>query len=505
MRWRRSLTLPRRGDLVAGLSVALVLIPQSLAYAELAGLPAVHGLYAAAVAPLAAALIGSSPYLQTGPVALTSLLTLSALAPLAETGTAGFAAHAALLAIVVGVVRLLFGLLRWGAVSYLLSQPVVSAFTVAAAILIIASQVPTLVDGDAGAANPFLGAAQALGAPGAWDAVAVGIGVATVLVVLAGRRISPLFPAVLLATVGALLLSAFDVVAVPVVGAIPAGLPPLDLGLPWEALPSLVVPGVVIALVGFAEPSSIARRYASMDRTPWNPNREFTGQGLANIVAGLFSGLPAGGSFSRSALNRLSGGRTRWSGAVTGLVVLAVLPAAGVLADLPTAVLAGLVIAAALSLLEVRPFTQAWRCSRPQFAIAVLTFVITLAAAPRVEWGIVAGVVLSLAVHLWREMRLDVTATHTGTTLHVWLSGVLYFASAPVLEGRLLALLAEQPDVYRVMVHLQGLGRVDLTGLLSLRSVIEHTRESGTEIELCDIPDHVAERAERVLGDLIRS
>ncbi|MDV6013657.1 SulP family inorganic anion transporter [Haloechinothrix sp. LS1_15] len=483
--------------------MALVLIPQSLAYAELAGLPPVHGLYAAAVAPIAAALIGSSPYLQTGPVALTSLLTLSALAPLVEPGTASFAAHAALLALVVGVVRLLLGLLRWGAVSYLLSQPVVSAFTVAAAVLIIASQVPPLVDRDPEATNPFVGAGQALGAPTGWNLTAIAVAAVTVLLVLAGRKLGPWFPGVLLATVGALLLSAFDVLTVPVVGEIPGGLPPLALGLPWEALPSLIVPGVVIALVGFAEPASIARKYATMDRQPWNPNREFTGQGLANVAAGVFSGLPSGGSFSRSALNRLSGARTRWSGAITGVVVLAALPAAGILEDLPTAVLAGLVIAAAVSLLEIRPFVEAWRCSVPQFAIALLTFAITLAAAPRIEWGIIAGVVLSLAVHLWREMRLEVQATQDGATLHLWLNGVLYFASAPVLEERLLAVLADHPDAERVLVHLQGLGRMDLTGMLALRSVVEHARESGTRIELCDVPRHASERADRVLGDLL--
>lgn len=492
--------LPRGGDIVAGVSVALVLVPQSIAYAELAGLPAVHGLYAAAIAPLAAALVGSSPYLQTGPVALTSLLTLSALAPLVETGTADFAAHAALLALVVGVSRLLLGVLGWGAVSYLLSQPVVAAFTVAAAMLIIATQVPALVAVPDQAANPFVGAVQALASPVAWQPAALGIGVATMVVVLAGRTLSPLFPGVVVATVAGLVASAAGVVAVPTVGVLPAGLPPLDLGLPWGSLPQLIVPGLVIALVGFAEPAAIARRYATAERRPWDPNREFAGQGLANIAAGVFSGLPAGGSFSRSALNRMSGARTRFSGAVSGLVVLALLPVAPLLSELPVAVLAGLVIVAAISLVEIGPFIRTWRYSRPQFAVAVATLVITLAAAPRIEWGIIAGVLLSLAVHLWREMRLELESSVEGQVLHVWLRGVLYFASAPALEQRLLSLLAEHPEASTVVLHMHGLGRVDLTGLLALRTVIEQAGESGTDIRLADIPPHAAERTRRVFG-----
>src|SRR5690606_30311254 len=137
--------------------------------------------------------------------------------------------------------------------------------------------------------------------------------------------------------VGGLVLTRFGSIDVPEVGAIPSGFPELTLALPWEAVPTLFVPAAVIGVIGFAEPASIARRYARADHTPWDPDREFVGQGLANVGAGLFGGYPAGGSFSRSALNRIAGARTRWSGAVTGVIVLAVLPFADVLSGLPTA------------------------------------------------------------------------------------------------------------------------------------------------------------------------
>ncbi|MPZ63596.1 MAG: STAS domain-containing protein [Propionibacteriales bacterium] len=491
---------PTRGDLIAGVSVALVLIPQSLAYAKLAGLEPIHGLYAAAAAPIAAAAIGSSPYLQTGPVALTSLLTLGALSPLATEGSADFAAHAMLLALLVGAARLALGLLRLGAVAYLMSVPVVTGFTVAAALLITASQVPSFVGLDADEANPVVAAARALAAPGQWSLAAIAVGLVTIGVVVGGRRISAVFPWILLATLAGLLASEFGVVDAPRVGSIPSGLPSLALDLPWSSFADLIVPAMVIAVVGFAEPASIARKYAAEDRMRWDPDREFVGQGLANLAAGAVGGYPAGGSFSRSALSRISGARTRWSGAISGIVVLAVLPAADVLSALPLAVLAGLVILAAVSLVDITPFLDYWDHSRPQFLVAVPTFVVTLAAAPRVERGLLVGVGLALAVHLWREMRLDVEFWRDGSTLHIRPHGVLYFVSAPILETRLTALLAEHPDITAISLDLQRLGRLDLTGLYALRDLVIQARAAGITVGLDDVPAHAAERVRAVLG-----
>lgn len=492
--------LPARGDLIAGLSVALVLIPQSLAYAALAGLPVVHGLYTAAVATLAAGLIGSSPYLQTGPTALTSLLTLGALAPLATAGTEQFAVHAALLALVVGVVRVSLGLLRWGVVAYLMSQPVLSAFTVAAAILIVTSQVPALLDVNVDQANPLLAGLAALASPGRWSAVSIVVGLGTIAIIVGGRRLSPLFPGALVSSGLALGLSALGWVTITEVGHVPSGLPPVSSDLPWRSLGGLILPGFVIALVGFAEPASIARRYAAEERKRWDADKEFIGQGLANLAAGAFSGQPSGGSFSRSALNRLSGARTRWSGAVTGLVVLAVMPVASVLSGLPKAALAGLVIAAVLSLVEVRPFRDAWRYSRPQFFVALPTFVTTLAAAPRVERGLFVGVALSLAVHLWRELRLELDTWTTGDTLHVRPQGVLYFASAPSLETRVMSLMADAPDLRRIVVHLDQLGRLDLTGALVLRSLVEDMRRADASVLIEGTQPQARRLVDSVLG-----
>lgn len=491
---------PTRGDLLAGVSVALVLVPQSLAYAELAGVPPIHGVYAAALAPILGSLVGSSPYLQTGPVAMTSLLTFGALVSLAPSGTAEFASYAALLALVVGVTRLLVGLLRAGTIAYLMSQPVVSSFTVAGALLIISSQVPTLLGVEATSQNPVMAAGQALTDPGQWDLAAVAIGAGTVGAVLLGRRVHPLLPTVLVLSAAGVFLARLGIVDVAEVGDIPAGLPPFDVGLPWGSLPDLLVPGVVIALVGFAEAAAVSRRYAAQDRKRWSPDREFVGQGLANLGAGLFSGYPAGGSFSRSALNRMSGARTRWSGLVTGLVVLAALPAVSVLSQLPQAMLAAFVIAAVLGLLEVRPFVELWRFSRPQFVVALVTFVATIALAPRVERGVLVGVGVALGVHLWRELRVHVETWVREDTLHVRPSGVLYFASAPAVEAQVLALLVDNPAADRIVVHLDRLGRVDFSGVLVLRTLREEAGDANVEVAFTDVPRHARPLLQRALG-----
>jgi len=505
---KATVTPPARGDVLAGISVALVLVPQSMAYAEIAGLQPSHGLYAAAAAPLAGALVGSSPYLQTGPVAVTSLLTFGALSGIADPFTARFALLAGLLAIVVGVIRMGVGLLGGGPIAYLMSQPVVTSFTTAAALLIAGSQVPALLGVDGVGGSPLVEAVTALGEPQSWHRADILLGLGAMALMLLGRRISPLFPGALLAVVAATAWSVavdYGSTGNPgnpgnVVGDISVGLH-LPEAMPLSDLGSLLVPGVVIALVGFAEPASIARRYAAQDRSPWDSNREFVGQGLANVAAGVAGGYPVGGSFSRTALNRLGGARSRWSGVFTGLAVLAVLPVAHVLAPLPTAVLAGLVIAAAVSLVDLRALAMYWRWSRPQFLVALVTVVATLALAPRVERGVIVGVGIALAVHLWRELMVRVPSRLEGTSLHLWPSGVLYFGSAPGMERTVNELIAAHPQVTRVVVHLGGLGRVDLTGALTLRDLVDEARASGVEVEIHGAAARPARLLTRVLGD----
>jgi len=382
----------------------MVLIPQSMAYAELAGLPSHIGLFASALPPILAALFASSPYLQTGPVALTSLLTFGALASLADPGSADYVALAALLALMVGVTRLLLGLFRLGVVTYLMRDPVVTGFTSAAAILILASQLPKAL----GTATPPGGvlwrAGWSLGHPGGWETASLAITATTVLLVLAGRRVvHRMFPGALIAVGGGISVSRLTDYAGPMVGDVPTALPTLSLDLPWGSTGSLLVGGILIALVGFAEPASIARMFADEDGQRWSANREFVSQGVANLAAAVSGSFPVGGSFSRSSLNRLAGARTRWSGLVTGITVLVFLPFADVLAPLPRATLGGVVIAAVVGLVRPRRLLGMARISPADAFVAWVTFFATLALSPRVEQGVLVGILISLAVGLRRR------------------------------------------------------------------------------------------------------
>lgn len=492
---------PGPRDVIAGVSVALVLIPQSLAYAEVAGMPPYRGLYASVLPPIAAAFIASSPYLQTGPVAITSLLTFGALSSMAEPGSSEYVELGLLLAVVVGVARVALGLLRAGVLAYLMSEPMLMGFVPAAAILIAASQLPSVLGTPAPGGGILEGAASALTDPGLWEATAIVLGVLVVLVVAGGRRIHAVFPGVLVAVGLAIAYSVAVDYDGPTVGHLPGGLPPLSLALPWGDLPSLLVPGAVIALVGFAEPASIARAFAAEDRTAWNADRELVSQGTANLAAGLTGGFPVGGSFSRSSLNRLAGARTRWSGAVTGLTVLAFLPFASALEPLPRAVLGAIVIVAVAGLLKLGEPLRLWRYSRPQFAIAWVTFAATLAFAPHVERAVMLGIGLSIAVHLWRELSLKLETWEDGETLHVKPLGVLWFATASDLQVAVLRLLAARRDLIRLEIHLDGLGRLDVTGALTLRTLLDEARRAGLDATVVDVPP----AAERLVARMLEN
>jgi SulP family sulfate permease len=490
----RSGTLAR--DAVAGVTVAVVLIPQALAYAGVAGMPPITGLYAAALPPLAAALFASSPYLQTGPVAQTSLLTFGALASRAPAGTDEYVELGILLALVVGAVRVLLGVTRTGVVAHLMSEPMLMGFVPAGAILIVASQLPSALGAGSGS-GVLTAAIHALGEPGAWEREAVLIAIVTVAVVLGGRRIHRLFPGALVALVAGLAIGAGTGFGGTPVGDIPSGLPALSLDLPWNELPALLLPGAIIALVGFAEPASIARTYATRERQAWSADREFVSQGVANLASGLSGGYPVGGSLSRTSLNYIAGGKTRASGAITGLVVLSFLPFAAVLSALPKAVLAGIVISAVLGLMRLGRVATLWRVSRPQFLVAVATFALTLALAPHIERAVAIGVALSIAVHLARELSLQIDATVTSALLRIRPSGVVWFGNAQRLEDRISGLLQSNPEVRRLELVLGALGRIDVTGAIAIHNLIADAKAAGLEVGVTDVPPHARAMLDR--------
>ena len=482
-------------DAIAGISVALMLVPQSLAFASLVGLPAQHGLWASILPPIAAAFFASSPYLQTGPTAMTSLMTLGALTAVVAPSGAGYAQVAALLALLVGLIRIAFGIARWGWLAYLVSQPVMSGFTSGSAVLIVLSQLPIAL-GASTAGGAVSGALWTLLHPATWDPVTTSVSFVACAIVLGGRRVHPLFPGVLIALVLGIVFSQLTGYEGAKVGAIPGGLPPLRFDLPWHAARQLVVPALIIALVGFTEPASIARTYAAQDRRPWSPDRELVSQGVANLASAVSGGFPVGGSFSRTAVNRLAGVRTRWGGAFAGLFILAFLPFAPLISPLPKAVLSAIVIAAVMKVVEVRNLFALARFSLLQAFVGWLTFGLTLLLNPRVDEAVMIALGFAVAVHVWRELPINVRARFTDGTLTLEPQGVLFFASAPRLEEALIKTLSEHAEATRLVLDLEELGRIDYTGALSLMNVVEEAHAAGLDVRLVHVPAH----AQRILS-----
>ena len=395
------------GDLLAGISVALLLIPQSMAYAELAGLPPEIGLFASALPPIFAAFVASSPYLQTGPVALTSLLTLGALNGLADSGTKHYVELAALLALIVGISRLIFGFLRIGNIVYLMNAPVVTGFTSAAVVLIIASQIPKTLGNEIDVNGTLNRAYRSLTDFENWEIESLLISGVTIFLVIAGKYIHKLFPGALFVLVGGSMYSHLSGYKGPVVGEIPTGVPNLGFGLPWGSIDELLLSGIVIALIGFAEPASISRIFASQENQRWSANREFVSQGLANVASAFSGALPVGGSFSRSSLNKLSGAQSKWSGLVTGVVVCLFLPFANILDRLPKATLGAVVVAAVVGLIQPKKLFFSIRNSASEGFITWSTFIATLILSPHVERGVLVGIGISILVSIYKKSRLD--------------------------------------------------------------------------------------------------
>lgn len=396
---------PVVGDVFAGITVALVLLPQSLAYAEIAGVPPSVGLAAAALPPLLAAFFASSPYLQTGPVALTSLLTFGALETMAATGTAEYVALAALLALVVGVVRMLLGLMRAGVVAYMMTDSTVLGFTSAAAILIIGSQVPTMFGVERGDRGVLPAAWQTITDPSVWSSTSLFLAAGTVILVVLSPKIHALFPGVLLAVIAGVIWSRVVSYDGLTIGDLPGGFVTLSLDLPWDRTSSLIIPGIIIALVGYAEPASIARTFSAEEGTPWNSTKELFSQGVANMASGLAGGFPVGGSFSRSALNHLAGARTVFAGGLTGLVILLLQPLSPLLEPLPKSVLGAIVFAAVFKLIKVKAMVDLTRSDRLHASVAWGTFFATLLVSPRVERGILIGIGFAGCAFVYRHVR----------------------------------------------------------------------------------------------------
>jgi len=443
-------------------------------------MPLITGIYASMLPALVAVLFSASARLSVGPTALTSLMIAAALTPMATPGSAEWVALAVWLALLAGLLQVVLGLVRFGWLLNLVNAPVLMAFTQAAAVLIIGSQLPALLGFRAGWA-------EMLRQP-AIDPLASAFGLGALALLMLGRRWKPTFPGVLVIVVLAAALSwaiGFEAGGGAVVGALPQGLPALYLPRwpGWHTLGQLVLPTLVITLVSFLETAASAKVDSQRKGERWDQDQDLIGQGLAKIASGLCGSFATSSSFSRSALNLYAGAQTGWATVVSvGVVLAALLVFTPVLRHVPQAVLAAIVVAAVLGLIKPREFLRLWRVSRVETVIAALTFAVTLAAAPALYWGVLTGVLMALSLFLYQRLhpRIIEVGLHPDGSLrdrHLWrlpplaphalalrMDAALDFASAGQFERHITEYLAEHPATRHVCLFAQPVNRVDATG-----------------------------------------
>ncbi|MCE5182778.1 MAG: SulP family inorganic anion transporter [Betaproteobacteria bacterium] len=492
-----------KNDLIAGITVSLVAIPQSLAYAQLAGVPAYYGLYAALIPTIVGALFGSSRQLSTGPVAMTSLLTAASVAPMAAHGSELFYAYVILLALLSGMFQILFGVLRMGVLLNFLSNPVLMGFINAAAIIIGLSQLPTLLGISAHQSEHFLlDIWQVMIHIDTMHEISVAFGLSAIILLMAFKKFAPKLPGVLI-TVVMLTWVSYEIgyagLGGKVVGDVPQGLPSISVpSLDWHAIMSLMPAAFVIALISFMEAMSSSKVIAIKTRQPWDENKELIGQGLAKIAAAFCHSMPVSGSFSRSALNLSSNAQTALSSVISAIfVLLTLLFFTSLLYHLPKPVLAAIIMMAVISLINFKTISNAWHASKDDGIAAIVTFLSTLAFAPNIQNGILTGIILSLALLLYRMMQprianLGVYADGTLRDAHrhnlpplhpklgaIRFDGALRFVNTSCFEDALLNLERENPAVRYILVKCNGMNYLDASGVEMLFNLIRRFKSNG--------------------------
>lgn len=505
LKWPRPDAALWRHEGLAGLTVALLMVPQSVAYAALAGMPVVTGLYAAVLPALVGVLWGGSTRLSVGPTALTCLLISASLTGMAEPGSVLWVQLAVWLALLSGLLQFTLGAGGYGWLLNLISSPVMTGFTQAAALLIMASQLGALLGLPQGLSGFFNGPEQ-----GRFDAAALGFGVLSLLILWAGKRWAPRWPFIMLVVVGAAVVSHFTGFAArggEVIGQLPVGLPTLQLPLwpGYETLSSLLVPAMVIALVSFLETASSARTENQREGKRWNDNQDLMGQGLAKLASAVCGSFATSASFSRSAVYLAAGARTGWAAVITAVLVGTTLLMADALYDVPRAVLSAVVVMAVAGLLRPQAFVRLWRIQRVEAATAGVTFVITLLTAPRIYWGVLAGVVMGLSHFLHNHLhpRIIEVGLHPDGSLrdrHLWhlpplaphtyalrMDAELDFAAANAFERKLSEHLLAHPQLQHVVLLAQPINRIDVTGVEVFAQLRQQLHARGVVLHISGI------------------
>ncbi len=523
-----------QNDLVAAVIVTIMLVPQSLAYAMLAGLPPQVGLYASILPLIVYALFGTSRALAVGPVAVVSLMTAAAVAPIAAAGSADYLTAAITLAFLSGLILVVMSALRLGFLANFLSHPVISGFITASGILIAASQFKHILgiksDGDT-LPELVLGLARGITSLNLYTLI-IG-GVTTAFLFWTRKSLKPLLvhaglaprAAEMLAKAGPVAAIALSVAAVAafdladkgvkIVGDIPAGLPPFSLpSFNFGLWGQLFVPALLISLVGFVESVSVAQTLAAKRRQRIVPNQELTALGASNIVSALSGGYPVTGGFARSVVNFDAGAETPLAGAFTAFGILAATVfLTPLFALLPQAVLAATIIVAVLSLVDIAAIRRTYAYSKADFAAMAVTIIAVLLIG--VEAGITAGVALSLVLFLARTSRphMAIVGQVPGTEhfrnvdrhsvvtdpaiLSIRVDESLYFANARALEDAIYDRIAGAPDLRHVILMCPAVNAIDASALESLEAIAHRLHSAGIGFHLSEVKGPVMDALKR--------
>ena len=499
-----------RSDLLAGITVSVVLMPQAMAYAMLAGLPPVYGLYAAAVTPFIAGLWGSLRQLSTGPIAIMSLLVLTTLTPMAEPGSRQYIELAFLLAFMVGILYLGIGLFRLGEFMSFISHSAVKGFTSAAALIIIATQLPHLL-GIQVSRHEYIFQMFAEIVKGLTKVhpVTFVLGLAAFVIIYGIKKVRPTYPAGLIAlvltslTVILLKLQDYGIV---IVGDIPGGLPHLQVPpFDFTTVSSLIGPTAVIALVSFAETYSVGKSISNETKQKVNVNQEFIGQGLANLVGSFFQSYPVSGSFSRTAINYAVGAKTGISSVIASIIVVsALLFFTPLFSYIPRATLSALVISAVLLLFHPAEVFKLWKINRHDGVVGVSVFVLALVTKP--DYALLIGVIVSLMLFLWKTMHPRIVRVTKDPEFNMFVNAdifdkpscpqilqlrpdnAIYFANAGyTVEHILKALDSQKTPVKFLLLDFKAVGFIDITGMDELRLLHDELQERGIALAMMEV------------------
>ncbi len=493
-----------KGDLWAGVTIGVLLIPQSMAYAMIAGLPPIYGLYAAFLPQVIYSLAGSSRHLSVAPSAMISLLIVAGISNLAVPGTVNYVHMAVLLALIVGILQLTFGLMRFGFIVNFLSRPVISGYTSAAAIIIGLSQLKHLFNIDIPYSNLIPDIIQnIIYEKNSIHLTSVIIGAVGIIMLMVLKRVNKFLPGPLVVVVvGIIATSLFHLgeQGVEIVGEIPEGLPPVSLpGIVLDDIGQLLPLALIISLVGFMESVSIAKTIQARKKDyEIMANRELTGLGLANITASFFGTFPVSGGLGRTAVNVDAGANTNLSSWISAMVVgFTLLFLTPLFYNLPKPVLAAIVIVAALGLIDLKMPVWLFRISKRDFLMLVVTFAITLLFG--VVAGILTGVVLSLIFLIYRSANPHIAqlgklpgtdhyrnivrfseAVERRDILIFRFDSELYFANTGYFRDKLLKMIADKgKDLQAIILNAQSINSLDSSAIETLDEIIEDCRNRG--------------------------